>query len=92
MKTMICSVCGYVCPNKGHMTILEMMEQGMVVQLIVVGILFVLMGLMINAIGKGRAAALKETGSGSSSVNNKTIEGSAIIAAITAAVNEYRKK
>ena len=84
MKTMICSVCGYVCPNKGHMTIMEMIEQGMIFQLVIVGILFILMGVMINAVGNAKSASIKNVTVGNA-------DSGAVTAAITAAVNEYRK-
>ncbi|MCL2765982.1 MAG: sodium pump decarboxylase subunit gamma [Treponema sp.] len=72
------------------MTLMQMIEQGMVWNLIVMGLLFILMVVLINAIG-GKIAAQKDTGHEVPAAG-KTADISAVIAAITAAVNEYKKK
>ncbi|MCL2801799.1 MAG: sodium pump decarboxylase subunit gamma [Treponema sp.] len=72
------------------LTLMEMFEQAMVLNLAGMGALFIFMGVMINAIGSGRAAALRDGTEGIAAVA-KPAETSAVTAAITAAVNEYRK-
>jgi len=73
------------------MTLLEMVEQGQVWQLVWMGVLFILMIIMISFIGKpGKTGAEKEIQS-DTSANQKSGNSLAVTAAITAAVNEYRK-
>lgn len=74
------------------MTIMEMFQQGMVSHLIIMGILFILMGIMISAIG-GEISKMQKKAVNDSTVNNSNVteDMPAITAAITAAINEYRK-
>jgi len=72
------------------MTIMEMIQQGMVSHLIIVGILFVLMGVMISKIDVAKTTTAKEVPADTAAVQ-KTSNMPAVTAAITAAVNEYRK-
>jgi len=67
------------------MTIAEMFQFGMVFHLIGMAVLFALMGFVISAIGSGKPAAIGAAPD--LSKNNKQ----AVIAAITAAVNQYKK-
>jgi Na+-transporting methylmalonyl-CoA/oxaloacetate decarboxylase gamma subunit len=71
------------------MTLLQMVEQGEVLQLVIMGGLFIFMGIMINRIG-GKAAGQKGT-SNDTSASQKADDMPAVTAAITAAVNEHRK-
>jgi len=64
-------------------TIMQMSQNFMVINLIGMAALFVLMGILISAIGGGKTTA-KEAVSKSGNMSEVT-------AAITAAVNEYRK-
>jgi len=72
------------------MTLMNMIEQGMVWQLVGMGILFIVMGIMISAIGGGKAAEQKSVNPDSSTAQ-KAVDMSAVTAAISAAINEYRK-
>ncbi|MCL2804550.1 MAG: sodium pump decarboxylase subunit gamma [Treponema sp.] len=67
------------------MTLLEMIQQGKVFHLIGMGIIYILMGIMIYAIGS-KKPAVKEV---FAPVESKA--GNAVTAAIAAAINEYRK-
>ena len=75
------------------MTLIQMVEHGMVWQLVAMGALFVLMGIMLSNIGNGVTAkfAGEKENNPDSSTAAKTGDLSAVTAAITAAVNEYRK-
>jgi len=68
-----------------------MIEQGDVLKLVIMGILFVLMGILISSIGKGKGAVKETQPSASGQVSVKAGNMPAVTAAITAAVNEYRK-
>ena len=70
------------------MTLFDMIQQGDVFHLIGMGVLFVLMVLMINAIGSGKSPA--KTVPQAQPVQKSGNAGE-VTAAITAAVNEYRK-
>jgi len=71
------------------MTLMEMLQQGMVFHLIGMGILFILIGIMINQVGN---KPVPKDQSASHQTEHKTGANPAVIAAITAAVKEYRKK
>ena len=74
------------------MTITEMFQQGMIFHLIGMGILFILMVIMISAIGGWKNAQKEAGGASSLSKSNKsTHSGLEVTAAITAAVREYKK-
>ena len=76
------------------MTILEMLQQGRVLDLIGMGIMFVLMGIVMSAIGGGKTAVVKEASlplAEPKTVNLPAQMGFEVTAAITAAVNEFRK-
>jgi Na+-transporting methylmalonyl-CoA/oxaloacetate decarboxylase gamma subunit len=76
------------------MTIMQMLQEGMVLNLIGMGVLFVLMGMMLSAIG-GKKNSQPDVSSSSAAKqktdNMPTQTGFEVTAAITAAVNEYRK-
>ena len=71
------------------MTIAEMFQQGMIFHLIGMGILFIMMVIMISAIGGWKKAA--DSGSPLSKSQKTTQSGLEVTAAITAAVKEYKK-
>ena len=70
-------------------TLIQMFQQGMIFHLIAMLLLFVLMVIMINRIGSGKAA-VKDAQPETLQVQ-KTGNMSAITAAITAAVAQYKK-
>ena len=75
------------------MTIMEMLIQGNFAQLAGMGLLFIFWVILLSKIGSGiaaRSAAEKEKES--KVYVPPSAENKAITAAITAAVNEYRKK
>jgi len=70
---------------------MEMFNQGSFLQLIGMVVIFVVMGILISKIGGGvpvKTATDKDVHSGVSAAGKA---GDGVIAAITAAVNEYRK-
>ncbi|MCL2185921.1 MAG: sodium pump decarboxylase subunit gamma [Treponema sp.] len=71
------------------MTIMEMLQQGEVFRLIGMGIIFIFWVILLNAVGNKPVP--KDTNS-SHVQEQKTGTSPAVIAAITAAVKEYRKK
>ena len=71
------------------MTIAEMFQQGMIFHLIGMGILFILMIIMISAIGGWKKAAPGGSVLSKSKVSAQS--GLEVTAAITAAVKEYKK-
>jgi len=77
------------------MTLTKMIAQGDVFQLIMMGIIFIAMIILLSLLGKGiaaRSAADKDKQvSAPASVVTKTGNNDAVTAAITAAINEYKK-
>jgi len=75
------------------LTLMEMINQGSVLHLIGMGIIFSLMIILISALGKSITAkfAGEKDNAVSTAVKAPSGAGDGIIAAITAAVNEYRK-
>jgi len=73
------------------MTLMQMVEQGMYLHLAGMGILFILMIIMISNIGRAGKIAAEKDVQHDNSANQKSGNMSAITAAISAAVNEYRK-
>jgi len=71
------------------MTLIEMVREQDFLGLIIMGILFVIMGIMINKIDIIKPAGQKDTHSEGTAA--KTTDMSSVTAAISAAVNEYRK-
>ena len=77
------------------MTLLEMVNQGEVFQLICLGLLLFLMGFLINKIGKDvikLSEAREKNIQPSGSVVQRATSDGAVTAAICAAVNQYRIK
>ena len=72
------------------MTIMEMVEQGSIWHLAGMVFLFILWAIMINKIGKTEKPAEKDIQHDNSAAQ-RSGTSPAITAAITAAVNEYRK-
>ena len=72
------------------MTVMEMLNQGSVYNLIGMGIILILVIIMIHNIGKGVEARFAEKETPHAVVSARSADGT--IAAITAAVKEYRKK
>jgi len=72
------------------MTIMEMLQQGEVIRLIGMGIIFIFWIILLNAVGNKPVP--KDTNSSHVQTEQKTGTNPAVIAAITAAVKEYRKK
>jgi len=73
------------------MTVLDMIEQGAVLHLIGMGVLFIIMIIQLSAIGKGvmaKAAQERDIQPPAAVYKESNV---AVIAAISAAVNEYRK-
>ena len=68
------------------MTIAEMFQQGMIFHIIGMGILFIMMVIMISAIG-----GWKKKTAPSANLNKTAASGLEVTAAITAAVKEYKK-
>jgi len=75
------------------MTLAEMFASGNAVQLIIMGVIFIVMILLLSMLGNGIAAryADKEKTSAPAPVATRTGNNDAVTAAITAAVNEYKK-
>ncbi|MCL2809665.1 MAG: OadG family protein [Treponema sp.] len=71
------------------LTLMEMINQGSVLHLIGMGIIFALMIILISALGKGIVKKFANENEAISPAAAKTGDG--VIAAITAAVTEYRK-
>ncbi|MCL2209065.1 MAG: hypothetical protein FWC19_01690 [Treponema sp.] len=75
------------------MTIMEMLKQGNVQNLLIMGGLFILMVIMLFRIGSGVAARYQEKDAAASeSVMQKKNNEAEVIAAIGAAVKKYRQK
>ena len=74
------------------MTLMEMLAQGSALHLIGMGIIFIVMVLLLSLLGKGVAAkyAAEKDKPVSAPITVKA-GNDAVIAAITAAVNEYKK-
>jgi len=74
------------------MTLMQMIEQGAFLQIAGLCALFIAWIMMINNIGRaGKAAIQNAAAAPESSANARAADMPAITAAITAAVNEYRK-
>jgi oxaloacetate decarboxylase gamma subunit len=84
------------------MTIAEMLEQSGVLTLLGMGIVFgfliilivtvSLMGKVMSALGLNTDTGTPAKTAGAPAAGNKAVSGAAVTAAISAAVNEYRKK
>jgi len=70
---------------------MEMFIQGSILHLVGMGAVFILMIIMLSAIGKGVTAASAGIKTNQPIVSAAEKTNDAVIAAITAAVNEYRK-
>jgi len=73
------------------MTLIEMLNQGNVFNLVSMGVIFLLMIIMISALGRGvmgKATAEKEEQPAAAAGRT---QNDVITAVITAAINEYRK-
>ena len=78
------------------MTIMEMAAQGDFMQLIMMGIIFIVMIMLLSLLGKGIAARSaadkdKQASASAAPVATRTGNNDAVTAAITAAINEYKK-
>ncbi|MCL2719969.1 MAG: sodium pump decarboxylase subunit gamma [Treponema sp.] len=71
------------------MTLIEMINQGSILHLIGMGIIFTLMIALLTKLGRGIEAKFNIQKEGSAFAGEKSNDG--VIAAITAAVTEYRK-
>jgi len=74
------------------MTLMEMIQKGDVFNLIIMAVLFAAITIMIVVIGNGKAAAMKEAQASAPAITEqKAGNMTAVTAAITAAVNTYKK-
>ena len=74
------------------MTILEMVNQGSILNIIGMVIIFILMIAMISKIGKGVSLKFDTEKSKKTVVSAAGNVGDGVTAAIIAAIHEYRKK
>jgi len=73
------------------MNLMQMIQSGDVVNLAIMAGLFIMTGIMISAVGKGIAARDAQAALPAGQAEQRTGNNSAVTAAISAAVNTYRK-
>ena len=73
------------------MNLMQMIQNGDIMNLVIMTGLFVMIGIMISAVGKGIAARDAQAAASASQPEQRAGNNSAVTAAISAAVNTYRK-
>jgi len=74
------------------MTIMQMIQQGSVVNLLIMAAIFAVIGIMLSALASGIRARDAQAALPAAQPEQKTNNMPAVTAAITAAVKEFKRK